>query len=251
MDNLVRVENNEVVVSSRQVAKNFGKRHDKLLAEIKRMYGDFEGEGGIHEMVDTHKMFHEITYEHPQNHQMYKEYIMNRDGFSLLVMGFTGKPAMEWKIKYINAFNEMEKQLREAHQISPAEQMARGLLAAKELLDEANKTIAIMQPKAEFYDAVADTNNYLSMEEVAKILNIKEIGRNTLFWILRYEKVLQDGCNKNIPYQKYMKYFKLIERKYPTPDGKIKIKTQTRVNQKGVDFIRKLVTEWRNREIAV
>lgn len=244
MDNLVRVENNEVVVGSRQVAENFGKRHDNVLRDIENVMGLLNFE-------ETPKMFYKTTYEHPQNHQKYTEYLMNKEGFTLLVMGFTGKVAIEWKIKYINAFNEMEKQLREAHQISPAEQMARGLLAAKELLDEANKTIAIMQPKAEFYDAVADTNNYLSMEEVAKILNIKEIGRNTLFWILRYEKVLQDGCNKNIPYQKYMKYFKLIERKYPTPDGKIKIKTQTRVNQKGVDFIRKLVTEWRNREIAV
>lgn len=40
-------------------------------------------------------------------------YIMNRDGFSLLAMGFTGKKALEWKLKYINAFNEMERQLRE------------------------------------------------------------------------------------------------------------------------------------------
>lgn len=48
-----------------------------------------------------------------------------------------------------------------------------------------------------------------------------------------------------------MKYFKLIERKYNTPDGKTKIKTQTKVNQKGIDFIRKLVTKWRSREIAV
>lgn len=39
-------------------------------------------------------------------------YYMNRDGFSLLVMGFTGKKAIEWKIKFINAFNEMEKALR-------------------------------------------------------------------------------------------------------------------------------------------
>lgn len=36
---------------------------------------------------------------------------MNRDGFALLVMGFTGKAALEWKLKYINAFNEMQKQL--------------------------------------------------------------------------------------------------------------------------------------------
>jgi phage regulator Rha-like protein len=41
------------------------------------------------------------------------KYLMNRDGFSLLVMGFTGKNALEWKIKYIEAFNSMESIIRE------------------------------------------------------------------------------------------------------------------------------------------
>ena len=41
-----------------------------------------------------------------------KEYIMNRDGFSLLAMGFTGKEALEWKLKYINYFNLMENELK-------------------------------------------------------------------------------------------------------------------------------------------
>lgn len=39
------------------------------------------------------------------------EYIMNRDGFTLLAMGFTGPRAVEWKLRYIEAFNAMEKQL--------------------------------------------------------------------------------------------------------------------------------------------
>lgn len=150
-----------------------------------------------------------------------------------------GKMARKYFIEVEKAWND------------PVLIMGRALKVAESKLQSANKTIATLTPKADFYDAVANTDNYLSMEEVAKILNIKEIGRNTLFWILRYEKILQDGINKNIPYQKYMKYFKLVERKYPTPDGKTKIKTQTRVNQKGVDFIRKLVIEWRSREIAV
>ena len=63
-------------------------------------------------------MFYETTYHNEQNGQDYKMYLMNRDGFSLLVMGFTGTEALEWKIKYINAFNEMEKKLQESS--SPA-----------------------------------------------------------------------------------------------------------------------------------
>lgn len=150
-----------------------------------------------------------------------------------------GKMARKYFIEVEKAWND------------PVLIMGRALKVAESKLQSANKTIATLTPKADFYDAVANTDSYLSMEEVAKILNIKEIGRNTLFWILRYEKILQDGVNKNIPYQKYMRYFKLVERKYITSEGKTKIKTQTRVNQKGVDFIRKLVTEWRSREIIV
>lgn len=52
--------------------------------------------------------FLESTYEN--RGKQYPEYLMNRDGFSLLVMGFK---AMNWKIKYIEAFNEMEQQLKE------------------------------------------------------------------------------------------------------------------------------------------
>ena len=117
---LVKVENNQVVVDSRSIAEHFGKRHDKLLHEINRMYGDFCAEVGMPKMVDT-PMFYKTTYLNKQNGQEYPMYIMTRDGFSLLVMGFTGKKALEWKIKYIEAFNEMERALSNKSTISPAE----------------------------------------------------------------------------------------------------------------------------------
>jgi hypothetical protein len=64
-------------------------------------------------------MFFETTYQAGTG-KNYKEYIMNRDGFTLLAMGFTGADAMQWKIKYIQAFNSMEKQLAApVHQLSP------------------------------------------------------------------------------------------------------------------------------------
>ncbi|WP_267878770.1 Rha family transcriptional regulator [Oleidesulfovibrio alaskensis] len=48
---------------------------------------------------------------HPQNGQEYRMFLMDRDGFSLLVMGFTGNKALAWKLKYIEAFNRMEAEL--------------------------------------------------------------------------------------------------------------------------------------------
>ena len=54
-------------------------------------------------------LFYGTKWANEQNWQEYPEYLMNRDGFSLLAMGFTGKKALEWKVKYIQAFNAMEK----------------------------------------------------------------------------------------------------------------------------------------------
>ena len=101
MNELVQVVNNQVVVSSRQIAKSFGKEHGKVLRSIEDILGQAN-------FGDTPVMFQQTTYIHEQNKRKYPEYLMNRDGFSLLVMGFTGKVALDWKIKYIKAFNEME-----------------------------------------------------------------------------------------------------------------------------------------------
>ena len=50
------------------------------------------------------------TFQHKGNE--YIEYLLTRDGFSLLVMGFTGARALEWKLKYIEAFNQMEQAIK-------------------------------------------------------------------------------------------------------------------------------------------
>lgn len=62
MSELVMVQNNQVVVSSRQVAEHFGKRHDKLYSEIKRMYAEFisVGEGNAQNGGDP--LFYEAEY---------------------------------------------------------------------------------------------------------------------------------------------------------------------------------------------
>lgn len=72
------------------------------------MYSDLIGKGCAQNGGDP--LFIKSSYVHPQNKQTYPFYIMNRDGFSLLVMGFTGKEALEWKLQYIKAFNQMNEE---------------------------------------------------------------------------------------------------------------------------------------------
>lgn len=107
-DIILSTQNGEPVVSSRQIAESFGKEHKHVLRDIENLIG---GEPKI----GLSSMFFKSEYISSQNKKL-PEYLMNRDGFSLLVMGFTGKAAFEWKLKYITAFNAMEKQLAQVNE---------------------------------------------------------------------------------------------------------------------------------------
>ena len=104
MSDLVRINSNQVVTDSRSVAEHFGKQHKNVLQAIENLAAKNSA---------TKKLFYEATFEN--RGKQYPMYLMNRDGFSLLVMGFNGAKALEGKLKYINAFNEMEKALKDQH----------------------------------------------------------------------------------------------------------------------------------------
>ena len=98
----LNAEIGQPVVSSRDVAKRFNKQHKDVLESIRNLSAENSA---------VCQMFHAREYLDAKNRAQ-PEYLMNRDGFSLLVMGFTGKEALTWKVKYIEAFNKMEKQLQ-------------------------------------------------------------------------------------------------------------------------------------------
>lgn len=130
-DIILSTQNGEPVASSREVAKRFGKEHKHVLAAIRQIL--------VAENSAT-KFFHETAFEY--RGQRFPEYLMNRDGFALLAMGFTGKEAVTWKLKYIEAFNQMEKQLAAQHKDQQAvqdENIQRAIdqvIAARKRLDE-------------------------------------------------------------------------------------------------------------------
>lgn len=104
-------------------------------------------------------------------------------------------------------------------------------------LEEENK---VLQPKAAFYDAVADSKDNLDMSAVAKLLDFPNMGRNNLFKFLKSQQILREN---NEPYQRYMQYFHIIEQKFESK-GETHINIKTLVTQKGVDFIRKKLEQY-------
>lgn len=109
MSDLVVMKDQQAVTTSLQVAETFGKQHKHVLEAIDELMM------GVAE--NSADLFYEDTYIHPQNKQKYRQIIMNRDGFTLLAMGFTGKSAIQFKLQYIRAFNQMEDHIKQQPQI--------------------------------------------------------------------------------------------------------------------------------------
>ena len=226
---LVKIENNEVVVSSREVAKNFVKQHKHVLDNIREI---------LAAQNSATKLFHESEYEN--RGKKYPEYIMNRDGFSLLVMSFTGTKAFEWKIKYINAFNEMEAKLRE-NMTTPEITMARGLIAAQSIIEAKDKEIAILKPKAAFHDAVGASKDSIPVGDMAKLLrqNGILIGRNRFFeWLRENDFVIKGTASVNMPTQRAVEsgLLRIKESVVNRSNGKPQIFKVTQVTPKGQQY---------------
>lgn len=110
---LVIMHDQQAVTTSLQVANNFEKLHKNVLRDIDALKRD---------VLNFEQMFIESTEQDSYGRDR-RIYYMNRDGFSLLAMGFTGKQALQFKLKYIDAFNKMEKQLQQQKPLTLPEQI--------------------------------------------------------------------------------------------------------------------------------
>lgn len=245
--NLVKIKNNQVVVSSRQVAKDFNKEHSKVIREINKIMG-------IANFGDTPKMFFESTYINEQNKQSYKEYLMNRDGFCLLVMGFTGMQALTWKLRYINAFNEMEAKLNEAAAKEAAitkpdsYMIADPVARAQRWIEEESERQALeeccsrqeqlineMKPKADYVDTILDSKSLVSITAIAKDYGMSGRAMN---FLLHQMGIIYKVGQQWLLYSKYQKcgYTSSETVQIKTAEGN-KVLLNTKWTQKGRLFL--------------
>lgn len=143
-------QNDQVLTNSLLVAEKFGKEHKHVLDVIRELI-----QGCAETSADP--MFVETIYVNEQNRQEYPMFVMNRDGFTLLAMGFTGKKALKFKLDYIAAFNAMERSLKEiktpqtyaealrrlADEVEAKEQIQYQLEQKTEQLDESKEWYSI------------------------------------------------------------------------------------------------------------
>lgn len=226
MNKLVVMKDQQAVTTSLQVAENFGKAHKHVIESIKNLAAENSA---------TKNMFAEGTYVN--RGKEYPMVYMNRDGFTLLAMGFNGKKALNFKVKYIEAFNSMENQIRNYGGF----QIPNNMSEALQLAADQAKQMEIMKPKVVFADAVAASHTSILVSELAKILkqNGIDMGGTRLFEWLRTNGYLisRKGTDWNTPTQKSMNLglFEVKERTIDHGDHTTISKT-TKVTGKGQQY---------------
>ena len=118
--------------------------------------------------------------------------------------------------------------------------VATKLKEERERNKELQAKIVTDKPKVDFFDEIISSEDTIDMRTVAGLLNIKGLGRNKLFELLRTKKILD---SRNVPYKKFQDagYFKIIENKNSDKFGKERVTTKTVVFQKGLDYLRKIL----------
>lgn len=247
MNELIKINKQNIngsevnAVTSKQIAEHFDKRHGDVLRVIKNL-----------EVPD---MFRQRNFALSSylDSQGIKRPIQNmsKDGFSLVVMGFTGKTANEWKIKYIEAFNKMEQYIikNQIPDFSNPAEAARAWADQyehREIAEKKSKKLQLQiqeqKPLVEYVTKTLESKYKLTMSSVASNINMTAQRANKLLnelkvlkkvdntWLLRAE-YLDKGLADLETYTKEL------------PDGKVVTKQNLKWSEKGKKFVIELLTE--------
>ena len=232
-------ESNQVLTNSLLVAEKFGKEHNKVIRDIQNLSCSDEFRAAN---------FGVSSYISLQNKEL-PMYVMTKDGFSFLVMGYTGVKAGMFKEEYIKAFNKMEETIKNGGFNVPKSFREALLLAAEQQevienqqkqIEEKNAKIEADKPKVLFSEAVSASNKSILVRELAKLItqNGYQIGEKQLYERLRKAGYLcSSGESRNQPTQTYMNIGLFEIKKRVIMDGDdAKVYNTTVVTPKGVHY---------------
>lgn len=240
--------NDQAITNSLLVAEKFGKNHRDVLEVIRELV-----KGCAENSADP--MFEETTYVNSQNKQEYPMFIMNRDGFTLLAMGFTGKKALAFKMDFINAFNKMESMLKSDDYILMRSQqilqkrMEMAERRVKQLeSDNASKQATIelqanelksVAPKVHYVDSVLQSVNTYTVQQIAKELDTTA---NRLYAFLKESRVMfrQSGTWMLTSRYNGKGYTKMRTHQFTRNDGSVGTSSYTVFTEKGRALIHNL-----------
>ncbi|WP_277069437.1 phage regulatory protein/antirepressor Ant [Prevotella corporis] len=248
IDLVFKGENNQALTNSLLVAKKFGKGHGDVLKSIDALakkLSDNQCKG----------YFDDTSIDIPQPNggvRKSRVIVMNRDGFTLLVMGFTGERALRFKVEYINAFNKMEEVIKKgtyqvpqtfsdalllaAKQQKKIEEQQRTLMQNENEIKTLSDTVATMKPKADYCDLILRNTATICTTSIAQNYGMSAKAFNILLrnfdiqhkiagqWILKA---------KYLPYGYIQSESVVIEHN----DGRKETKQHSKWTQKGHLFL--------------
>jgi len=185
-DKLVVAINDKLVTNSRLVAWKFGKQHKHVIDSIRDILSTAENSALLN-------YFQETSYT-ASNGKSNPMFVMNRDGFSLLVMGFTGQEVMKFKIEFIEAFNKMETIIKQPKFDVP-QTYAQALRLAAEQQEQIEIQAAKIEADKPFNDyakVIMENGKDMTMREFAILVQHElgipsgKTGRGRIFEIYGY-----------------------------------------------------------------
>lgn len=188
---VIQNSNGNDVTTSLIVAEVFGKEHSKVMRDIENL-----------SCSESFRVanFGYTPYTHPQNGQVYHYYEMTKDGFSFLVMGYTGAKAGEFKERFINEFNKREMMLKDDDYIlMRSQQILQKRLEAseekiKELEAEKQSIIEETKPAVVFTECVKNSPTNILVRDLAKLItqNGFKIGEYRLYdWLVEKKYLIR------------------------------------------------------------
>lgn len=162
-----RGANDQAVTSSLLIAEKFGKEHKNVMQSIRNLIGGTAENSAIAEMFSESRYLNEQNKEQPM-------VLMNRDGFTLLAMGFTGKKAMQFKLEYIKAFNSMEAQIKASQK--PKSQLEILQMSINQLVEQEHRLSSVERDVAETKKEIAEMKQ--ERVENGKLLLEAEVSEN-------------------------------------------------------------------------
>jgi len=196
--------NGTKTIDSRDVAKLVGREHIEILHMIqgqKRANGTNKHVGILPTIIEvglapSSEFFIKSSYKVEGSYRSYPCYLVTKKGCEMVANKMNGKQGILFTQAYVDRFNEMEQVIAQ-----PQFKIPQTLGEALRLAADQADMIEIMQPKAEYFDALVDRNLLTNFRDTAKELKIGQ--KEFITWLLLKGYVFRDGRNHLKPYGEY------------------------------------------------